>query len=206
MAYQIEGRLLEVCDCNVLCPCWIGEDPDNGTCDAIVAYQLDKGTVDGVDVSGHTLAFLTHIPGNVLQGNWKSAVFVDDAATDEQQEALVNVFTGKLGGPLADFAQLIGEIVSVERAPITFTVEEGKGSLRIGSGPNPLAEADMASYMGATEKPTTLQETVFSTIPGSPAYVSKAAKYRRNSSDYGLRNVDLENHNAIQGSFKFEAA
>ena len=206
MAYQIEGRLLEVCDCNVLCPCWIGEDPDNGTCDAIVAYQLDKGTVDGVDVSGHTLAFLTHIPGNVLQGNWKSAVFVDDAATDEQQEALVNVFTGKLGGPLADFAQLIGEVVSVERAPITFTVEEGKGSLRIGSGPNPLAEADMASYMGATEKPTTLQETVFSTIPGSPAYVSKAAKYRRNSSDYGLRNVDLENHNAIQGSFRFEAA
>ena len=26
MAYQLEGRLLEVCDCNVLCPCWIGED------------------------------------------------------------------------------------------------------------------------------------------------------------------------------------
>ena len=206
MAYELEGRLLEVCDCNVLCPCWIGEDPDNGTCDAIVAYQLDKGTVDGVDVSGHTLAFLTHIPGNVLQGNWKSAVFVDDAATDEQQEALLNVFTGKLGGPLADFAQLIGEIVSVERAPITFTVEEGKGSLRIGSGPTPVAETDMASYMGATEKPTTLQETVFSTIPGSPAYVSKATKYRRNSSDYGLRNVDLENHNAIQGSFRFEAA
>ncbi len=36
MAYQLEGRILEVCDCNVLCPCWIGEDPDNGTCDAVV--------------------------------------------------------------------------------------------------------------------------------------------------------------------------
>ena len=206
MAYQLEGRLLEVCDCNVLCPCWIGEDPDNGTCDAVVAYQFDKGTVDGVDVSGLTLALLPSIPGNILQGNWKVAVFVDDEATDEQQEALLNVFTGKLGGPVADFAQLVGEVVSVERAPITFTVEEGKGSLRIGSGPNPVAEADMASYMGATEKPTTLQETVFSTIPGSPAYVSKATKYRRNSSEYGLRNVDLENHNAIQGHFRFEAA
>ena len=64
----------------------------------------------------------------------------------------------------------------------------------------------MASYMGATEKPTTLQETVFSTIPGSPAYVSKAATYRRNSSAYGLRDIDLENHNAIQGHFNFEAA
>jgi hypothetical protein len=64
----------------------------------------------------------------------------------------------------------------------------------------------MASYMGATEKPTTLQETMFSTIPGSPAYVSKATKYRRNSSEYGLADVDIQNNNAIQGHFKFEAA
>ena len=206
MAYQLEGRLLEVCNCNVLCPCWIGEDPDNGTCDAVVAYHVDKGTVDGVDVSGHTFASLTYIPGNIFQGNWKTAVFVDEGATEEQQEALLKVFTGQLGGPLEDFAQLIGEVVAVERAPITFTVEEGKGSLRIGSGMSPVVEADMASYMGATEKPTTLQETVFSTIPGSPAYVSKATKYRRNSQQYGLDNMNLENNNAIQGHFKFEAA
>jgi hypothetical protein len=206
MAYELEGRLLEVCDCNVLCPCWIGEDPDNGTCDAIVAYHVDKGTVDGVDVSGRSFAGLAHIPGNIFGGNWKVAAFVDDGASDEQQEALLNVFTGKLGGPLADFAQLIGEVVTVERVPITFEVEEGKGSIRIGSGMTPLAEADMASYMGATEKPTTLQETMFSTIPGSPAYVSKATKYRRNSLEYGLPNIDIQNNNAIQGHFKFEAA
>jgi hypothetical protein len=28
--YELEGSLLEVCTCNVLCPCWIGEDPDGG--------------------------------------------------------------------------------------------------------------------------------------------------------------------------------
>jgi hypothetical protein len=206
VAYEMEGRLLEVCNCNVLCPCWIGEDPDNGTCDSVVAWRVDKGTVDGVDISDRTLATLTFIPGNIFQGNWKVVVFVDDGATDEQHEALLKVFTGELGGPLADFAQLIGEVVAVERAPITFTVEEGKGSLRIGSGMNPVVEADMASYMGATEKPTTLQETVFSTIPGSPAYVSKATKYRRNSRQYGLDNMNFENNNAIQGHFKFEAA
>jgi hypothetical protein len=149
---------------------------------------------------------VAHIPGNILQGNWKVVAFVDDGTSAEQQEALLNVFTGKLGGPLTDFAQLIGEVVAVERAPITFTVEEGKGSLRIGSGMSPFAETDMASYMGATKKPTTLQETVFSTIPGSPAYVSKATKYRRNSSGYGLADLDIENHNAIQGHFRFEAA
>ena len=141
MAYQLEGRLLEVCDCNVLCPCWIGEDPDGGTCDAVVAWKVDRGTVDGVDVSGHTFAVLNYIPGNIFEGNWRAVVFVDEDATEEQQEALLNVFTGRLGGPMAEFAQLIGEVVAVERAPITFTVEEGKGTLRIGSGTNPIAEA-----------------------------------------------------------------
>ena len=81
MAYQLEGKLLEVCDCNVLCPCWIGENADNGTCDAVVAYQIDKGTVDGTNVSGLALALLVFIPGNIMQGNWRVGVVVDDKAS-----------------------------------------------------------------------------------------------------------------------------
>lgn len=205
MGYQLEGRLLEVCDCKVLCPCWIGEDADNGTCDALVAWHIDRGTIEGVDVSGHTLALLPHIPGNILQGNWRVAVYVDDGATPEQQEAMLKVWTGKLGGPVADLVQLVGEVVAVERAPITFTVEEGKGRVTIGDGPAPVVDAEMGSYIGATGKPTTLVDSVFSTIPGAPAYVSKAEYFRRNTSRHGLRDVDLTGHNAVQGYFAFTA-
>ena len=201
MAYELEGTLLEVCNCNVLCPCWIGEDPDNGTCDGVIGYHVEKGTANGVDVSGLTLAGIAHIPGNVLAGGWKGAFFVDDRATPEQEEALLNAFTGKLGGPLADLAQLWGEIVSVERAPITFDVQEGKGTLKIGS----VVEADMEPYRGPSGQVTTLNESVFSTIPGSPAWVAKASTYKRNSSKYGLKDVNLQGHNAIQGTFRFAA-
>ena len=41
MAYEIEGRLLEVCTCNVLCPCWVGEDPDYKTCDTTIDLSSD---------------------------------------------------------------------------------------------------------------------------------------------------------------------
>jgi hypothetical protein len=205
MGYQLEGRMLEVCDCEVLCPCWIGENPDNGACEGVIAWHIDRGTIDGIDVSGHTFALLEHIPGNILQGNWKAIAYVDDGASPEQQEAILNVWTGKLGGPVADLAQLVGEVVAVERAPITFTVEEGKGTLRIGAGMKPAVEAELASYQGATGKPTTLVDTVFSTIPGSPAYVSKAARFQRNASQYGLNDVALEGHNAVQGTFRFVA-
>ena len=200
--YDIEGRLLEVCTCNVLCPCWVGEDPDgNGTCDSILGWYIDRGTVQGLDVSGHCVCASSHIPGNVLAGNWKVALFVDDQCSDEQQAALLSVFTGRLGGPVADLAALIGEVVAVERVPITFDVVEGKGFIKIGD----VAEARLVQYVGPTGKPTTLHESIFSTIPGSPAYVGKAENFRRDGSRHGLPDVAIVGQNAIQGSFHFAA-
>ena len=199
MAYELEGTILEVCNCNVLCPCWIGEDPDNGTCDAVVAYHIDKGSINGTDVTGRTFVILAHLPGNVLQGNWRSYYIVDDKATEAQQAALVDVWTGKLGGPLADFAQLTGEVLGVDRAPVSYELHEGKGTLKVGS----FVEAEMTPYVGSTGQTTTLNDSVFSSIPGSPAWVSKASRYVRKSSAIGLKDMNLQDHNAIQGTFRF---
>ena len=200
MAYKLEGSLLEVCDCEVLCPCWIGENPDSGICQSALAYHFEQGTIDGVDVSGLTLATNVFIPGNVLDGNWRAQLFIDDRASAEQEAALLSVFTGKQGGPIADLAALIGELVGVVRAPITFEVEEGKGTLRIGD----TTEAVMEPYRGPSGKPTTLVDSIFSTIPGAPAYVAKASTFRLKNPAVGV-DVDLRGHNAIQGRFAFES-
>lgn len=198
--YHVEGRLLEVCTCNVLCPCWVGEDPDNGTCDGVLAWHYDKGTVDGVDVSGRTFVILTHIPGNILnKGSWRIVAYVDDGASDEQEAALLKKWTGQFGGPVADLAALVGEVLAVERLPITFDVAEGRGTLKIGSA----IEAEMAPFKGATGQETTLHDTIFTTIPGSPAYAGKASKYVVNAPQHGFT-INLEGHNSVQGSFKFD--
>ncbi len=202
MTYEIEGKLLEVCTCNVLCPCWVGEDPDYKTCDTTIAWGIEKGSIEGVDVSGLTMAVSAHIPKNILiPKSWKAVVFVDDKATAEQEGVLLQLFTGQLGGAVADLAGLIGEVVAVERVPIVFTVADGKGRISIGA----IVEADMAPFVGATGKPTTLAETVFSTIPGSPVYASKASQYTRDGSAHGIPSVDLQGHNALQGHFRFAA-
>ena len=202
MAYDIQGKLLEVCTCNVLCPCWIGEDPDNGTCESALAWQVESGQVEGVDVGGLTLALSVHIPGNVLTPkSWKAAVIVDDRATEQQEQALLKVFTGQLGGGIADLAGLIGEVVSVERAPITFTVDGGKGRLKVGD----IADMELTPYTGATGETTTLSGTVFSTIPGSPVYAAKSDYFRRNGDRHGMPNVSLSGKNGLQGHFRFAA-
>lgn len=199
--YDVEGRLLEVCSCEVICPCWVGEDPDGGTCDSALAWHVDAGTIEGTDVSGLTLALSVHIPGNVLAGGWRAVVVVDDKATQEQEDALLRLFTGQLGGAVADLAGLIGEVAAVERAPIVFTVSEGAGRLTVGN----IADAQITGFAGATGQPSVLSETVFSTIPGSPVYVGKAARFTRDGSRHGLPDVDLGGHNALQGHFRFTA-
>lgn len=200
MAYEIEGKLLEVCTCKILCPCWVGEDPDGGTCDGVLSWHVDKGTINGTDVSGRTFTILTHIPGNILEGNWRIVVYIDDESTDEQQQALLDLWTGKLGGPVADLAQLVGEVVAVERVPVTFAVEGVKGMLKIGNA----IDAKLEPFKGATGESTALHDSIFTTIPGSPAYVGKAEHYKVDAAQHGFE-IDLEGHNAVQGSFRFAA-
>jgi hypothetical protein len=63
----------------------------------------------------------------------------------------------------------------------------------------------LAPYTGPTGAPTTLHESIFSTIPGSPAYVGKAVTFTRPTQRYGLNDTNLNGRNAIQGTFCFEA-
>jgi hypothetical protein len=195
--YQFQGTLLEACNCDVLCPCWIGEDPDNGTCSSVVAYHFDKGRIRGVDVSGLTLANVVFIPGNILAGNWKAALLVDENANDEQLQAIVDAFSGKLGGPLADLAQLIGEVLEVRRVPISHEVAEGRGRLSVGGD---TVVAEMEPYRGPDGSVTVLQNSIFSTVPGSPAWVGKAERFAVNLPEHGWT-YEFEGRNAIQADW-----
>jgi hypothetical protein len=198
--YQLQGTLLEACDCGTLCPCWIGEDPDGGTCQALIAYNLDAGRIRGVDVSGLTHAAVAFIPGNILEGNWKVVVFSDDRGSEEQQQAILDAFTGKLGGPLADLAELIGEVLAVVPAPISHQIDEGKGTISIGDGK---AYAEMEPYRGPDGTETTLQNSVFSTVPGSPAWVGKAGTYKVDLPEHGFT-WEFEGRNSIQSDWMID--
>jgi hypothetical protein len=198
VVYDLEGTLLEACSCGVLCPCWVGADPDGGSCDSFNAYHFDRGTIRGVDVSGLSVINVCHIPGNVLApGSWRVVTFVDDRAGAEQFDAIVDAYHGRLGGPLADLAALIGEVVATERAPIVHDTRDGKGTLRIGE----VVAADMEPFRspdGATI--TTLRDSLFSTVPGSPAYVSRAHTHTVNLPQHGMV-WSFEGRNAIQADY-----
>ncbi len=200
MGYQLRGSMLEACTCNAICPCWVGEDPDGGTCHGTIAWHFEKGEIDGVDVSGLTYAILLNIPDNALLGNWKVVAYIDDNATPEQEKAILGVYTGEKGGPVADMAGLIGEVVAVERAPITFGLVKGKGELKIGTS----LDAEMNPFEGPTGRRTTLHDAAFCVIEESPYYVGKATHFKASHQALGL-NLNIQGKSAVQGQFAFEA-
>ena len=198
VVYDLEGSLLEACSCGVLCPCWVGADPDGGTCSSFNAYRFERGEICGIDVSGLSFINVCYIPGNVLTpGSWQVVSFVDDRASDEQYKAILDAYHGRLGGPLADLATLVGEVIAVERAPITHETRDGKGTLRIGD----VVSAEMEPFRspdGATI--TTLRDSLFSTVPGSPAYVARAQSHTVDLPQYGME-WSYEGRNAIQSDY-----
>ena len=199
MAYQLAGRMLEVCSCETICPCFIAETPDGGSCDVTVAWHIDRGTIEEVDVAGCTIAAIAHIPGKPLDGQWRAAVYMDNGATEAQEEALLNVFTGKLGGAIADVASLIGEVVGVERAAITFVADKGKGILKIGE----VADAEIEPYVTKDGSVATLSNTLFSGAPGASALLGRAPHYRAKHDGVGI-DVNFTDHNAVQCNFSFQ--
>jgi hypothetical protein len=200
LGYRLEGTMLEICSCGVPCPCFIGEDPDGGECCGVIAFHLERGTAGGVDVSGLTVANVAHIPGNALAGGWRSVVLVDDRASDEQHNALLDAFGGKLGGPLSDLAGLIGELVAVERVPIIHETDQAKGRLLVEG----MVEAELEPIQSSPDGTTaTLYDSAFTTVKGAPAYIGKSRRYRVNLPQYDM-SWSFDGHNTIQTAWKME--
>src|SRR3954447_14630101 len=111
MAWNISGSYFETCSCDVVCPCTaslsLGATRDR--CNALLVFHVKSGDVDGVDVSGLTVAAIADTPKVMSEGNWRLGVVIDAAASDKQAEALGGVFSGALGGPMEALGPLVGE-------------------------------------------------------------------------------------------------
>lgn len=120
MAWNLTGSYSETCSCELMCPCNLSLDhgATYDFCRATLAFNLRQGAVEGTDVAGRKVVLIADTPKVMSEGNWRVGVFIDDGATDAQFDALVQVFSGQLGGPMAGLAPLIGEMLGVQRASI----------------------------------------------------------------------------------------
>jgi len=121
----------------------------------VLVFHVKEGEVEGVDVSGLTVAAVADTPKVMTDGNWRLGVFIDAAASDEQAEKLGGVFSGALGGPMEALGALIGENLGVERAPIEVREDGVKHSVKIGEAVDFEVE-DIVPFGVESEQPARL--------------------------------------------------
>jgi hypothetical protein len=123
MAWQLDGTYFESCSCDEVCPCTWSAFTAEATldrCRALLAYHINSGDIDGVDVSGLSFALFLDTPPVMSTGNWRVGVYLDEAASDAQTEQLGAVLSGQRGGPPAMLGPFIGEMLGVEKTRIAF--------------------------------------------------------------------------------------
>ena len=176
MAWSLEGTYFENCSCDTICPCtWSGltAHATNDRCLAMLAFRIDRGDIEGVDVGGLIFALVLDTPPVMSDGGWKLGVVMDSAATEQQAGALGRVLGGELGGTPAMLGPLIGEMAGIEQAPVEWQQSDGTFKVRFGD----LIDVEVNEYLsGALSEPVQLVNVFHpanTTLTVSPATRSK---------------------------------
>src|ERR1700694_1242582 len=110
MAWKLQGTYFQNCNCDWVCPCTYSSLTKAATydrCRVILIYNVQAGDVDGLDVSGLSVAVVADTPAMMTDGNWRLGLIVDDAASQAQFDKLTAVFSGQVGGPMGALGPLV---------------------------------------------------------------------------------------------------
>ena len=70
MTWNLSGKMVENCTCNMLCPCWFGVKElmimDKGYCGAPILFRIQDGSADGIDLKGRDIVMALDFPGPTI--------------------------------------------------------------------------------------------------------------------------------------------
>src|SRR6201997_3552999 len=161
---KIAGSFFEACNCDIACPCVLLSPPTTGDCTLLLAWHIDHGRFGQIDLDGLNAVLAVHSPGHMLEVKWKVALYIDERANQDQQDALTQIFSGQAGGPVAGFAPFIGEVLGVKTAAIEYRAEGKRRSIRLGD----IAEAEIDGLPGPDGSEGPVANALFATDPRAP--------------------------------------
>jgi hypothetical protein len=136
MGWKLDGTYFENCNCDWVCPCTVTSfaSPATGDrCQVVLMYHIESGEIDGVRVDGLGVALVADTPKRMLDGSWRVGLLIDEKASSDQANGLAGVFSGQSGGPVANLAPLIGEVLGIEQLPMEYSDDGGLHRVRIGA-------------------------------------------------------------------------
>lgn len=130
--FDVRLDTMESCNCPTNCPCQFGGTPTYKGCHFLIGYRVQEGTFGKIKLDGARFVIICVYPGAIHEGNGSVVLFMDEAVTEPQTDAIVQILSGKHGG--MPWEALAGTVTSFEgpvRSKIEMTVKGTKSSFRI---------------------------------------------------------------------------
>jgi hypothetical protein len=125
--WTIRGVEYANCNCNWGCPCQFGAKTTYGHCEALVTGHIEEGHFNETSLNGLDWAMLLYWPGEIAEGNGTEQVFIDEAATPPQREALERILHGEATTPGAThffvYSSTMGTVLDTVYAPIELSID-----------------------------------------------------------------------------------
>lgn len=130
--WRIAGEEVVNCNCAWGCPCQFNALPTLGNCQAVGVHEIREGAYGDVPLAGVRFAQVISWPGPLHEGGGTRLVVVDEGATSEQRQAVVELFSGKRGGAYFEiFAAICPNTLPPRFAPIELTVDREARTARL---------------------------------------------------------------------------
>lgn len=196
--WSVRGTYMEACNCEAVCPCIFFSPPTEGECTVLVGWRVEEGRYGEVSLDGMNAALLAYAPGNMKDGGWKVALYVDERADEKQADALGSIFSGQAGGHLAALGPLIGEVLGVRPAKISFDGLDKTFKLSVDG----LGSAEIEALSGQGGGPVQVSGHPLAISPGVPATVSRSTAVK--FSDHGI-SCDVSGKTAMFAPYSYAA-
>ncbi len=117
-AWNMKGDLVITDTCGINCPCLFGLDPHHGHCRFLGGMKINEGSYGDTSLEGVTWGVLGEFTGSGENLNFiYTGYYIDDNASEEQQEALRSILSG------APFSQL-GEQLGIKVVDVNVVVPD----------------------------------------------------------------------------------
>ncbi len=122
-SWSIKGTHFANCNCDFGCPCQFNALPTDGTCKAIVAWDIEQGYYNDISLDGLKVATLYSWENPIHEGQGQMQVIIEDKATEEQRKALVDLMNGECTEPGKIMIQIYRSMCEKVHDPIFAPIE-----------------------------------------------------------------------------------
>jgi hypothetical protein len=101
--WHVSGKYFESCNCDPICPCRridgvAGGRSTHGICTGVLSWLIEEGSAAETGLTGLAVAMAIRYDDDEPGSPWSWVLYLDERGSTGQQEALEEIFTGRLGG------------------------------------------------------------------------------------------------------------